>query len=247
MPFLEVAEAISTFQAQHFWGLPANWRGGKPHCDKLDLMEILVLLTALRLLVPLLILRWPIFGMLASMYLDLQDFNYFTIRTEQDMTNYQTWDKVMDIYYLSIAFYTSLSWKEKLAKKISIFFFSLRALGVVVLLFVHARELLLFFPNIFENFFLFYLLFKTFTNNARLFTSVLATSAILACIIIPKVIAEYYLHILLSPTIFNLPRTIITPFFPTSIEDLTIYTLYIGPTIAVLIWRIIVARKSASL
>lgn len=207
-------------------------------------MEILVLLTLLRLLVPLLILRWPILGMFASMYLDLQDFNYWNIRTEQDMTNYQTWDKVMDIYYLSIAFYVSLSWKEKLAKKLSIFFFSLRALGVVVLLSIHARELLLLFPNIFENFFLFFLLFKRFTNNAKLFTSVPIAIIIIASIVIPKLIAEYYLHILLSPPIFGLDRNVITPLFPTSLEDLVIYSLYIGPTIAVLIWRIIAARKT---
>lgn len=208
-------------------------------------MEHILLLTLLRLLVPLLILRWPIFGMLASMYLDLQDFNYFTIRTEQDTTNYQTWDKVMDIYYLSIAFYTSLSWKEKLAKKLSVFFFSLRAVGVVVLLFIHARELLVLFPNIFENFFLFYLLFKKFTNNAKLFTSLPISAVIIASIVIPKLIAEYYLHVLLSPPIFNLPRNVITPFFPTTQEDLVIYSLYIGPTIAVLVWRIIAVRKNA--
>lgn len=182
--------------------------------------------------------------MFTSMYLDLQDFNYFTIRTEQDMTNYQTWDKVMDIYYLSIAFYVSLSWKEKLAKKLSIFFFSLRALGVVVLLFIHARELLLLFPNIFENFFLFYLLFKKFTNNAKLFTGVPITIIIIASIVIPKLIAEYYLHILHSPQILNLPRTVITPIFPTSQEGFTLYVLYIGPTIAVLIWRIVSVRRS---
>ena len=209
-------------------------------------MENLVLLTALRLLVPLLILRWPIAGMLASMYLDLQDFNYFTISNDQDMTNYQTWDKIMDIYYLSIAFYVSLSWRETLAKKLSIFFFSYRALGVVVLLFVMKRELLLLFPNVFENFFLFYLIFKRFTKNAQLFTSVPVTTIILLGIVIPKLIAEYYLHILLSPSIFNLPRTVITRFFPTTIEDLVIYSLYIGPTIAVLIWRVVVVRRSVA-
>ncbi len=209
-------------------------------------MEAYFLLTALRLLVPLTILRWPILGLFASMYLDLQDFNYFTIRSDQDMTTYQTWDKIMDIYYLSIAFYTSLSWKEALVKKLSIFFYSLRALGVIVLFFVHARELLLLFPNVFENFFLFYLLFKRFTNSAKLFTTIPITTIIIASIVIPKIIAEYYLHILLSPSIFNLPRTVITKAFPTTIEDLVIYSLYIGPTIGVLIWRVVVVRTSVA-
>lgn len=205
-------------------------------------MEIIVILTIARLLAPLLILRWPIFGILTSMYLDLQDFNYFTIRTEQDMANYQIWDKIMDTYYLAIAFYTSLHWKETFAKKLSIFFFSYRTLGVIILLFIHARELLLVFPNVFENFFLFYLLFKRFTNNAKLFTGNLVTVIILGSIIIPKLAAEYYLHILLSPPIFGLERTVITPFFPTTQEDLVLYTSYIGSTIAVLVARILYVK-----
>lgn len=206
-------------------------------------MEFFVL-TGLRLLVPLLILRWPIFGMLASMYLDLQDFNYFNIRNEQDMANYQSWDKIMDIYYFAIAFYTSLSWKEILAKKLSIFFFTYRAIGVAIVLALQSRSLLLAFPNLFENFFLFYLIFKKFTNNAKLFTGVPIATIIIASIVIPKLAAEYYLHILLSPPILNLPRTVITPIFPTSQEGFALYALYIGPTIAVLIWRIVSARAT---
>lgn len=206
-------------------------------------MEIL-LLTALRLLVPLSILRWPILGMLSSMYLDLQDFNYIDTQNSQAMANYQMWDKIMDIYYLSIAFYTSLSWKETLLKKLSIFFYSYRVIGVLVLLVIHTRSLLVIFPNFFENFFLFYLLFKKFTNNAKLFTSIPVTVVVIASIVLPKLAAEYYLHGLLSPSIFNLSRTVITPIFPTSAEDLTLYLLYIGPTIAVLTWRIIVTRAS---
>jgi hypothetical protein len=206
-------------------------------------MELLPFLTLLRLLVPLTILRWPVFGVLISMYLDMQDFNYLNTDTPDRMSTYQTWDKIMDTYYLAIAFYTSLSWKEVLAKKLSIFFFSWRTLGVIVLLFVHSRGLLLLFPNIFENFFLFYVLFKKFAKNSKLFTSVTVIILVLSSIVIPKVVAEYYLHILLSPSIFNLPRTVITPFFPTTVEDFVIYSLYIGPTITILIWRIIVSRN----
>ena len=208
-------------------------------------MDIVIVLTLARLLVPLTILRWPIAGMFLSMYLDLQDFNYFTIHSNQDMTNYQTWDKFMDIYYLTIAFITTLSWKEVLAKKLSIFFYSYRALGVLVLFFVHARSLLVAFPNLFENYFLFYLLFKKFTNNSKVFSSTQVTVIILLSIVIPKLVAEYYLHVLLSPSVFNLPRTVITKAFPTTIEDLVLYSLYIGPTIAVLVWRILATRAES--
>lgn len=204
-------------------------------------MEILIL-TLARLLIPLTILRFPIAGVLTSMYLDLQDFNYLTIRTTQDMTNYQTWDKFMDIYYLTIAFLTTLHWKEVFAKKMSILFYFYRALGVLVLFFFHERFMLVFFPNIFENFFLFYLLFKKFTNNAKLFTTLPITTIVIASIVMPKLVAEYYLHILLSPSVFGLDRKVITLLFPTTQEDLVIYSLYIGPTIGVLIWRILIAR-----
>ncbi len=206
-------------------------------------MEIFIL-TFLRLLIPLTIFRWPILGIFASMYFDLQDFNYLTIRTEQDMVNYQTWDKFMDIYYLTIAFITTLRWKEILAKKLSIFLYSYRALGVLILFFFHERFLLVIFPNLFENFFLFYLIFKRFTNNVKLFTSIPITIVIIASIVGPKLIAEYYLHVLLSPSVFNLPRTVITRFFPTTVEDIVLYSLYLGPTLAVLAWRILATRAS---
>lgn len=205
-------------------------------------MEILIL-TLLRLLVPLTILRWPIMGMLASMYLDLQDFNYFTIRTGQDMANYQSWDKIFDTYYLAIAFYVSFSWKDKIAKKLSIFSFLYRAIGVLIFLLVQSRTLLLFFPNLSENLFLFYLIFRHFTKKEQLYTNMKVTIIVVASVVIPKIIAEFYLHVLKSPPIPGLDRTVITPAFPTSQEGLILYSLYIGPAILALIWLILKTRS----
>lgn len=207
-------------------------------------MEILIL-TALRLLVPLLILRWPFFGIISSMYLDLQDYNYFDIQNDDDMKNYQTWDKILDTYYLTLAFYTSLSWKETLVKKLNIFFFSYRAIGVAFFLVFQSRLLLFAFPNFFEHFFIFYLLFKKFTDNAKLFTNLTVGITITSSIVIPKLFAEFYVHILHSPQVLNLERTIITPLLPTSQEGIVLSTLYIGPAIAVLIVRILYTRRSS--
>ncbi len=208
-------------------------------------MEILIL-TVLRLLAPLLILRWPIFGIISSMYLDFQDFNYFNIQNDNDMKNYQAWDKILDTYYLALAFYTSLSWKETLAKKLSIFFFSYRAIGIAVFLAVQSRLMLLAFPNLFEHFFLFYLLFKKFTNNAKLFTSLPISIIVIISIAIPKLFAEYYVHVLHSPPLLNLDRTVITPLFPATQEGIALYILYIGPAVAILIARILYARRAGS-
>lgn len=206
-------------------------------------MEIIIL-SILRFFVPLLIFRFPILGVLASMYLDFQDFNFFDIKTQQDMDSYQVWDKLFDTYYLSIAFLTSLSWKDKFAKKLSIFTFLYRMAGVIIFTFFPFRELFLVFPNLFENLFLFYNFFRRFTKKEKLFTTPKIGLVIILSIVIPKLFAEYYLHVLHAPSIFSLDRIVRFPIFPVTLEDFVLYSLYIGPTISVLIWRIMIARKS---
>ena len=69
---------------------------------------------------------------------------------------------------------------------------------------------------------------------------------VVASVVIPKIIAEFYLHVLESPPIPGLDRTVITPAFPTSQEGLILYSLYIGPAIFALIWLILVVKKASA-
>ena len=69
---------------------------------------------------------------------------------------------------------------------------------------------------------------------------------VVASVVIPKIIAEFYLHVLKSPPIPGLDRTVISAAFPTSQEGLILYSLYIGPAIFALIWLILVVKKASA-
>lgn len=156
-------------------------------------MELLAL-TVLRLSVPLLILKWPLVGVIASMFLDSSDWHLYPFRTSQDYANYQVWDKLLDSYYLFLAFYTSLFWKDIKARFMSVFLFLFRGVGVILFTLTSDKIFLFLFPNIFENFFLFYLLYKLISKKDQLFLPGEKGILLLTIIAIPKIFQEYLLH-----------------------------------------------------
>ncbi len=158
-------------------------------------MEIL-LWTFVRLLVPFSILRWPLLGIALSAYVDGIDYGNLPLRTTEDYESYQVWDKLLDIYYLGFAAYTSFFWKDSIAKAVSLVSFLYRFIGVVLFVVLDSRIMLFVFPNFFENFFVFYLLFVAFAKKKILFTSLASGIAITLSILLPKLMQEYFMHIL---------------------------------------------------
>lgn len=115
----------------------------------------LIVIFGLRLLVPLTIFRWPLWGGLASLIIDALDTNIvkpFGV----EIPNYTITDKYLDTYYLTIELIVSLSWFNKLARNTSIFLYVWRLVGVIGFNITGIQYLLFIFPNLFENFFLFY-------------------------------------------------------------------------------------------
>ncbi len=115
----------------------------------------LIIIFALRLLVPLTIFRWPLWGGLASLIIDALDTNIvkpFGV----EIPNYTITDKYFDTYYLTIELIVSLSWFNKLARNTSIILYVWRLIGVFAFSATGIQYLLFIFPNLFENFFLFY-------------------------------------------------------------------------------------------
>lgn len=159
-------------------------------------MEPLIWWTVIRLLVPLTIFRWPLFGTLISMFADILDYSFLLVTTDANIKIYQFWDKSLDIYYLSLAAYTTFSWIDKIAQKISIALFTYRALGIFLFIVTYNRKLLFLFPNFFENFFLFYLIYLFFTKKGILFSNRSILIVVLTAIFIPKLIQEYFVHIM---------------------------------------------------
>lgn len=152
-----------------------------------------------RLLVSLTILKFPFWGTIASLLADLIDvvladiLGASGIQTRIPEGTYDRGDKILDLYYLTISFIVSLNWKEKLARVTSITLFTYRAIGVVLLEITNLNLLLFIFPNLFENFFLFWAARNKYFNKFKLTTKKLAI--ILLILLVPKLIQEYLLHV----------------------------------------------------
>ena len=117
-------------------------------------MESFLIFSLIRISAALLIFKWPLPGILLSALLDGYDWDFLHTSKDFSYDFYQTWDKVMDMIYLTIAAVTVNRWKDILAKKIAVFFYFLRASGVLLFFIFNIKPLLFFFPNVFENFFI---------------------------------------------------------------------------------------------
>ncbi len=159
-------------------------------------MDIPIYLTLIRLVAPFLILRFPFFGILLCTLIDMYDWKFVSINSEADFFVYQNWDKFMDLYYLTFAFSVVFKFKDKLAKSIALYLFGYRLLGLSIYFVTSIKSMLFFFPNVFENFFIFYISYVHFSKREKLLTSKNLTILILSSLIIPKLIHEYFMHYL---------------------------------------------------
>jgi hypothetical protein len=88
----------------------------------------------LRLLVPLAIPRYPLPGILGAFLLDGFDKSIFQRFTNLNLDFYQSYDKALDNYYLTLAYISTLrNWTNLFSFKVSRFLFYLRLVGAVVL------------------------------------------------------------------------------------------------------------------
>jgi len=148
--------------------------------------------TLVRLLFPLIIFANPFWGVVGSSLLDSLDVYLNDFPGIESFAHYQYWDKILDTYYLTLAFIVSLSWKDRLARNLSLFWYTLRTIGVLLFAATGERYWLFFFPNFFECYFLFYLgwryLFKKNPLRSKYFLGIFLLIAGL------KIAQEYVLH-----------------------------------------------------
>jgi len=147
----------------------------------------------LRLIIPLLIFRRPLLGGVASVLLDAVDANIVRIMGGT-FPNYQQLDKYLDTYYLFFEFVVSLGWDHKLAKQTSVILFLYRVVGVVLFEITNTRVFLFFFPNLFEYFFLFFLILKRRYFDSNKVNSWSRMVLIVVLLYILKFPQEYLLH-----------------------------------------------------
>ncbi|WP_371400618.1 hypothetical protein OHA10_21800 [Kribbella sp. NBC_00662] len=143
---------------------------------------------------PLLIPRFPLPAILGCLVLDAADQTIFQA-FGYDPPFYQSYDKAMDVFYLSIAYLASLrNWTNQAAVGISRFLFFYRQIGSVAFELTGLRWLLLVFPNTFEYFFIAYEVIRSRWNPDRFSRRfwVLVAAGIWIFVKLPQ---EYWIHV----------------------------------------------------
>lgn len=151
--------------------------------------------TALRLGVPLLVLRWPLSGSLAGLAADAVDIFILQWLGVPDFSAYNVFDKYLDHWLHLVQGYTMLSWPNRIAAVAGWGLLAWRTIGVTAFELSGARWLLVVFPNTFEFFFIFYLLWQRVFRR-EVITSPGQAVLIVALLTAPKLVQEYSLHVL---------------------------------------------------
>ena len=149
---------------------------------------------ALRIAIPLLILRYPLAGGLAAMVIDALDVVLISAMHLGGFgDHYPELDKLLDSYYLTLELVVAFNWISPYARNPAIFLYAYRMIGVALFEVTHARALLLVFPNVFENWWLYVVIAARFFPSLypRTWRSVAMPLVIL---LIPKMGQEYMLH-----------------------------------------------------
>jgi hypothetical protein len=160
----------------------------------LDLIVIAAVVLS-RFLVPLLIPRFPLPAILASLIIDAVDDTIFQFILGEQPEGYQSYDKALDIYYLAIAYVSTLgSWRNVVALGASRFLWYYRLVGVAAFELTGTRALLIIFPNTFEYFFIWYEALRT-RWNALAFTAAHIITAVVLIWVFIKLPQEWWIHV----------------------------------------------------
>ena len=147
-----------------------------------------------RILGSLLVLRWPFWGAIVAIGVDLTDLLLFDlISGAAAPAYYQSFDKWADQVYLAAFLVVALRDFRPLEKRIAVGLYLFRLVGFIAFEVGAPRELLFVFPNLFEFWFVAVVIL------ARLRPSFAWTparaAAVLAALLVAKLVQEWALHI----------------------------------------------------
>jgi hypothetical protein len=148
-----------------------------------------VIITAIRVLGSLPVLRWAWAGAWIAILVDLSDLflkNIFDLGPD-----YQTWDKYVDQVYLALFMVVAFRW-DVIPAAIAGALYGYRMAGFIVFEIVEERWLLLVYPNLFEFWFVFVAGVLHFGVNFRYTARNVAL--VLAGLLALKMFQEYALH-----------------------------------------------------
>jgi hypothetical protein len=100
------------------------------------------------------VLRWPFYGALVAILVDQSDLFMMNLIHLGGVDDYQTFDKYLDQVYIACFLIVALRW-HGLDCNVAVGLYAYRLVGFVVFELTESRGLLLFFPNLFELWYLF--------------------------------------------------------------------------------------------
>ncbi len=115
-------------------------------------LEVLVI-AAVRIAGSLPVLRWPLVGGFLAILIDLSDLLLRDTLDLGGVPDYQSLDKWLDQVYMACFLIVALRW-HGIERSVAIGLYLFRAVGFVLFELTGDRGLLLFFPNVFEFWFL---------------------------------------------------------------------------------------------
>jgi len=150
---------------------------------------------ALRVLVPLLILRWSLTGGILAMLVDALDVVVVEFFGPGGMGGrYSQLDKALDSYYLGLEAIVAWYWVNQWARWTALGLFVYRLAGTALFEATEARVLLFVFPNLFENWWL-YCVAVARVRPRWLPSSWRSTLLPLLALLLPKLGQEWLLHV----------------------------------------------------
>lgn len=158
-----------------------------------------LIVIGLRLTLPLSILRWPLAGGIFSLVLDAVDVILVDAiagvlgQPGEFGPFYAQIDKWLDLYYLGLELIVVRRWTEILPRRMATGLFGWRLIGVVLFELTAFRPLLVVFPNLFENVYLYILVVRRWFPRLMPVT-VLQNVLVALVLLIPKEIQEFVLH-----------------------------------------------------
>ncbi|HEX5040766.1 MAG TPA: hypothetical protein VFW95_11595, partial [Candidatus Limnocylindria bacterium] len=165
-----------------------------------------------RVVVPLFIPIYPLPAILAALVIDGLDQTIFSATLDRDLPGYQSYDKALDIYYLTVTYLSTMrNWDRGPAFGVGRFLWYYRLIGVTLFEYTGLRWLLFVFANTFEYFVIALEGWKVWRNPFRLSRRTIITVAAAIWIFI-KLPQEWWIHIaqldftdFMKETIFGVP------------------------------------------
>lgn len=157
--------------------------------------SVIAVVLALRLAVPLLIPRFPLPALLASLVVDGVDGGILSALTDVGVDWYQSFDKALDVYYLAITYLAvRRNWPDRFSVALVAALWYYRLVGVLAFELTGARWLLLVFPNTFEYVVIAVEAVRTRWNPLRISRRALVVTAAVIWVVI-KLPQEWWIHV----------------------------------------------------